>query len=105
MSVQLVDQTDRLVDRLRAMPAPRLARASDGEPSVADSAHALAQVLADLAADVGGLPRREVPRLTDFSVGDQVAVTLHDLVSAVGDRTHVALTVALVAVEALRDQL
>ena len=105
MSEQLVDQADRLVDRLRAMPAARLARAIDGEPTVADSAHALAQVLADLAADVEARPRREVPRLTDFAVGDQVAVALHELVAAVGDREHMALAVALLAVQELRDRL
>jgi len=105
MFEQLVDQTDRLVDRLRAMPAARLARSVDGEPTIADSAHALAQVLADLAADAQGLPRREVPRLTDFAVGDQVAVTLHQLVTAVGEREHVAPAVALVAVQELRDRL
>jgi hypothetical protein len=50
-------------------------------PSVADAAHELAQRLADLAADAEGRARLPVPRLGDHAVGDQVAVTGHDLVS------------------------
>ena len=48
-------------------------------PSVADAAHELAQRLADLAADAESRPRVMVPRLGDHAVGDQVAVTGHDL--------------------------
>ena len=50
-------------------------------PSVADAAHALAQRLADLAADAEGRPRLPVPRLGDHAAGDQVAVTGNDLVA------------------------
>ena len=39
-------------------------------PSVADAAHALAQRLADLAADAEGRTRLPVPRLGDHAVGD-----------------------------------
>jgi hypothetical protein len=90
---------------------------------VADSAHALAQVLADLAADLEGRARREVPRLHDLASGDQVAVLAHDLLAAidstesvsvggsasdsgmVGVTPVVAITVALHAVEALNSSL
>ncbi|HEU4489228.1 MAG TPA: hypothetical protein VFR74_00015 [Jiangellales bacterium] len=50
-------------------------------PSVADAAHALAQRLADLAADAERRTRLPVPRLGDHAVGDQVAVTGNDLVA------------------------
>lgn len=82
----LADRVERLVARLRALPDSRLARPADPSgagPSIADSAHALAQVLADLAADLEARPRREVPRLHDLASGDQVAVTAHDLLAAI----------------------
>ena len=110
---RLRDQCDRLVDRLRSLSTVRLARSGVAEPSVAESAYALAQVLADLAADLEQRPIREVPRLNDLAVGDQVAVTAHDLLAAsevavegngIPDPA-VALNVALVAVEALRSRL
>ncbi|MEI6375471.1 MAG: hypothetical protein WCP26_16950 [Actinomycetes bacterium] len=85
---QLADRTARLVDRLRSLPAARLARAEAGKPSLADSSHALAQLLADLASDLQGRARRDVPRLDDLAVGDQVAVTMADLFAAV-DVAHV----------------
>ncbi|MCX6461125.1 MAG: hypothetical protein NTZ03_12580 [Actinobacteria bacterium] len=85
---QLADRTARLVDRLRSLPASRLARAEAGKPSLADSSHALAQLLADLAFDLQGRVRRDVPRLDDLAVGDQVAVTMADLFAAV-DVAHV----------------
>ncbi len=84
----LDDAVRRLADRLRSLGAPRLGRAPtsqavDGEAdarSVADQAHALAGELA--ALDVGAARRSDptqpivpvVPRLSDFAVGDQVAV-------------------------------
>ena len=124
--ILLADRVARVVDRLRSLPDSRLARpagGSAGEPSVADSAHALAQVLADLAADLEGRARREVPRLHDLASGDQVAVLAHDLLAAidsaesvsvavaapdsgmVGVTPVVAITVALHAVEALHSSL
>ncbi|HSK27649.1 MAG TPA: hypothetical protein VK894_12140 [Jiangellales bacterium] len=81
-------EVTRVADRLRALGHARLARPIDavaGTGSVADAAHAIAQDLADLAADAEGRPRRPVPRLADHAAGDQVAVTGHDLV-AVADR-------------------
>ncbi|HSK54238.1 MAG TPA: hypothetical protein VK908_03205 [Jiangellales bacterium] len=49
--------------------------------SVADAARDLVQQLADLAADAEARPRRPVPRLGDYAVGDQVEVTGNDLVA------------------------
>jgi hypothetical protein len=104
------DAVERVADRLRSLSDVRLARpmppahvaspnvvppplvppAVAQQPSRADAAHALAQLLADLAAtaeaagaDAGAEPVfHPVPRLHDLAVGDQVAVTGHDLVEA-----------------------
>jgi hypothetical protein len=76
---------DRLADRLRSLSAVRLSRPLPGRSSRADAARDVAQTLADLAAELEADDRpvyRPVPRLTDFAVGDQVAVTGHDLVAA-----------------------
>ncbi len=78
----LADHVDRLADRLRSLSDVRLARPLPPYASRAEAAHALAQRLADAAARLEGLPVRPVPRLHDLAVGDQVAVTGHDLVSA-----------------------
>ena len=71
----------RVVDRLRTMPLTRLAAPWGDYPSRAAGARALAQRLADRAADVGGAPHRPVPDIGDAAVGDQVAVTGRDLLS------------------------
>lgn len=71
----------RVVDRLRSMPLTRLAAPWGEYPSRAAGARALAQCLADRAADLGGLPHRAVPDVGDAAVGDQVAVTGRDLLS------------------------
>jgi hypothetical protein len=71
----------RVVDRLRSMPLTRLAAPWGDYPSRAVGARALAQRLADRAADLSGLPRRRVPDVGDAAVGDQVAVTGRDLLS------------------------
>ncbi len=84
----LLIAVDRLAERLRSLSDTRLARPLPPHPSRADAAHALAQALAE--ADQGVEQRadpqppawRRVPRLHDFAVGDQVAVTGHDLVRA-----------------------
>lgn len=47
----------------------------------AQAAHAAAQALADLAADISDQHRRSVPRLADHAVGDQVAVMVNDLLA------------------------
>ena len=72
----------RSVDRLRSMGLARLAASFEPEPTRADAARGAAQSLADLAADLAGDPRREVPRLADGAVGDQLAVCGRDLLDA-----------------------
>jgi hypothetical protein len=71
----------RVVDRLRTMPLTRLAAPWGDYPSRAAGARALAQRLADRAADVSGAPHRPGPDVGDAAVGDQVAVTGRDLLS------------------------
>jgi hypothetical protein len=71
----------RVVDRLRTMPLTRLAAPWGDYPSRAAGARALAQRLADRAADVSGALHRPVPDVGDAAVGDQVAVTGRDLLS------------------------
>lgn len=44
-----------------------------------DVVFALVQLLADLAADAEGEPRRAVPRLDDGTLPDQLIVVAHDL--------------------------
>ncbi len=73
----------RVVDRLRTMPLTRLAAPWGDYPSRAAGARALAQRLADRAADISGAPHRPVPDVGDAAVGDQVAVTGRDLLSLV----------------------
>jgi hypothetical protein len=89
---ELAGSVRRVSDRLRSLSDVRLARPvtptpqpveAAQEPSRADAAHALAQLMADRAAQLEGIPARTVPRLHDLAVGDQVAVTGGDLVSAV----------------------
>lgn len=75
-------EVTRLADRLRSLTDVRLSRPLPPYGSRADAAHAVAQLMADAAATLDGEPRRAVPRLTDFAVADQVAVTGTDLVSA-----------------------
>lgn len=63
------------------MPLTRLAAPWPPYASRAEGARALAQRLADRAADLGGWPRRVVPDAGDAAVGDQVAVTGDDLLA------------------------
>lgn len=85
---ELAVEVTRLADRLRSLSEGRLARPLPSAGSRADAAHALAQALAVAAqgieqhADASAPAWREVPRLDDFAVGDQIAVTGTDLVSA-----------------------
>lgn len=78
---QVRTELDRVVDRLRSMPLTRLAAPWPPYASRAAGARALAQRLADRAADVGGWPRHRVPDAGDAAVGDQVAVTGADLLA------------------------
>lgn len=84
----------RVSDRLRSLSQTRLGRPCPPYPSAADAGRRAAAVLADAAreleaaapgpangpADRAG--RHDVPRLSDFAVGDQVAVTGNDLLAA-----------------------
>jgi hypothetical protein len=79
---ELADQVARLADRLRSLSDVRLGAGLPEGGSRADAARRLAQQLADAAAELAGEPRRELPRLDDLVVGDQVAVTGTDLVDA-----------------------
>ncbi|MCC9310848.1 hypothetical protein LN042_27895 [Kitasatospora sp. RB6PN24] len=85
---ELLDAVDHLADRFRAMPQSRLLGAVPGHPSRAAAGLALARELAArtqrLAEGPGALPR-ELPDAGAFAVGDQIAVTGHDLVAALGD--------------------
>lgn len=95
----------RTVDRLRTLGLARLGASFDPEPTRADAARAVAQRLADAAADLEGGPRRNVPRVADAAVGDQVAVCGHDLLAAVaaGDGVPEAEAVVLAAADDLLD--
>lgn len=81
----LADEVARLAERLRSLSDTRLAQALPPHASRADAAHALAGRLAAAAQGVeqrsgtGSPAWRRVPRLHDFAVGDQVAVTGTDL--------------------------
>lgn len=78
---QVRTELDRVVDRLRTMPLARLDAPWPPYATRADGARALAQRLADRAADLGGAPRRVVPDVGAAAVGDQVAVTGADLLA------------------------
>jgi hypothetical protein len=95
----------RTVDRLRTLGLARLAASFEPEPTRADAARALAQRLADAAAELEGAPRRGVPRLADRAVGDQVAVCGQDLLAALATVPDVARmdAVATVAADDLLD--
>ena len=77
----------RVADRLRTLSPAQLAAAVGAHPSRAAGGRAAAALLAvaaqgieERASDVE--PRwRPVPELSDFAVGDQIAVTGHDLVA------------------------
>jgi hypothetical protein len=81
---ELVTEVARLADRLRSLTDVRLSRPLPPYGSRADAGHAVAQLMADSAAELAGEPLRPVPRLHDFAVADQIAVTGADLVRAAG---------------------
>jgi hypothetical protein len=122
---ELARDVDRVADRLRGLSQARLAADASPHASRAEAARAAAQALADASAGLeAGLDSdpptwRELPRLDDFAIGDQVAVTGHDLVAAAasgqpqdevwtrnGRRTaHEVLAAAVAALVALRHAL
>lgn len=102
-------EIDRVVDRLRSLGPNRLA-AGGAVVSVADEAHRLAQLLADAAAgfadeDRPDETRRNVPRLGDHAVADQVAVTGRDLLDALAARRAVPPPAVMAAVAELKRSL
>jgi hypothetical protein len=72
----------RVADRLRSMSEERLTRPFPPHASRAAAGLALAQLLADSSAALEGAPPRRVPDLGPLAVGDQVAVTGTDVVTA-----------------------
>jgi len=70
----------RTADRLRTLSLVRLAAPLGDGPSPARVARAVAQELADRAAQLAGRPRRVLPDLPDSAVGDVLAVCVNDLV-------------------------
>jgi hypothetical protein len=75
---------DRLVAQVAHWSPNRWTKpASAGTGSRAETVYALAQRLADAAADASGEPRRRVPRLdNDLALPDQLRVLGADLVEA-----------------------
>ncbi|MFC4148305.1 hypothetical protein ACFO0M_18790 [Micromonospora mangrovi] len=94
-----------LVGQVGHWQQPRWAAvAAGGNVSRGDLVHKLVQEVANLAADVAGEPRRDVPRLAnDLALPDQLRVVAADLVAA--DPPDAVLTRAAGAVRATRDAL
>jgi len=80
---ELAVEINRVVERLRSMPLTKLAAPWPPFPSRVAGARALAQQLADAAADASGEPHRVVPDVGDAAVGDQIAVTGADALAVV----------------------
>jgi hypothetical protein len=84
----LAADVDRVADRLRSLSQARLLAPVPGHPSRVDAARAAAQALVEVAQGVeegaadGAPVWRDLPRLGELAVGDQVAVTGHDAVAA-----------------------
>ena len=82
-AVDLLRRESRsLVQRLRLWTPARWAASADPYGTRADLVRHLAQHLADAAAGIEGEPLRDLPRLDDLGVADQLAVTSDDLVRA-----------------------
>lgn len=91
---ELAAEVRRVADRLRSLSQTRLGRPCPPYPSAADAGRTAAAALAGAAAALEGAAGRagesagdrpdthELPRLSDFAAGDQVAVTGHDLLAA-----------------------
>jgi hypothetical protein len=82
---ELAADVRRVSERLRGLSQSRLAAPAPPYHSRADAARAAAQALADAAQGLADReaeaepPWRTLPRLADFAVSDQVAVTGRDL--------------------------
>ena len=76
----------RTCDRLRSMSLVRLSAELPDGGTRAGAAFELAGRLADLAADLAGRPRRDLPQLPDPAAGDALAVCARDLVEELSER-------------------
>lgn len=81
-SAQIRQLLDRAVERLRTMTDVRLAAARPRGLARAEVAYRTAQSWAGAAARLQGRAVVPLPRLSDLAVGDQLAVTGHDLLEA-----------------------
>ncbi len=99
----------RTADRLRTLSTVRLAAPLAQGRSRAAAAFALAQELADVAAELARRPRRTLPDLPDSAAGDVLAVCVNDLAEELdahpGQRAAAACAGAVEQVRALRRQL
>jgi hypothetical protein len=107
----LAKEIERVADRVRVLGPRMAARLSArpgrtaGEPGstgdqgvsvveqairTLDQIRGVLQVLADLAADAEGRPRRPVPALAPHGLGDQVLVLGHDLLAVASPDARVA---------------
>jgi hypothetical protein len=88
---RLAWEIDAVADRFRGLSAARLSRAFPPYESRAAAGRELAQTLADAAAgvanrdDVEAPAARHLPTVGVFAVGEQIAVTGHDLVAELAD--------------------
>ncbi len=78
----LLHELDRVVRDLRRAGGV-VQRPGRHPDDVGETAHAVAQVLADATADANDEPRRHVPRIGDQAVADQIAVVGRELLEAV----------------------
>lgn len=87
LAAELEADVRRVADRLRSLSQARLAAPVPPHASRADAARAVARRLAEAAQGIVERDSpvepswRELPVLSDFAVGDQVAVTGHDLLA------------------------
>jgi hypothetical protein len=79
---ELAKDVRRVADRLRSLTGPRLGADCPPYGTVADAGRAAASALAEAGLVLTGRAPRSLPRLGDFAVGDQVAVTGQELLDA-----------------------
>ena len=76
----------KAVDRLLTQVSPwEQPRWSAGNPAKADLIRELVQRIADLGADAEGRPHRQIPRLSDLILRDQLRVVADDLLAAASE--------------------
>lgn len=88
-AAELATEVRRVADRLRSLSQARLAAPAPPYPSRAAAARSVARLIAEaeqgIAARQGPVEPawRGLPDLGDLAVGDQLAVTGHDLLSVI----------------------